>query len=244
MTEPAVPRYLNWFEQPVTWSRADHPPQIDNPDELALVVAPQVGGYTLSEVLMDGGNKINILYYNTFQRMNFKEENLMPSTTVFYTIVPDKLAYPVGWIKLNVAFGDESNYRSESLKFEVIKIKSPYHALFGQPTYTRFMARPCHVYIKLKMSGINGIITVNGSRKIAQECEEGDDAYAESACAAEVLKFHQANVNLADMSLLKKPTVDCEPPLKLKSADDTEKMDFVPGDSSKQFTIGTSLDPK
>lgn len=47
MTEPVVPRYLNWSEQPVMWSRADHLPQIDNPSELALVVAPQVGGYRL-----------------------------------------------------------------------------------------------------------------------------------------------------------------------------------------------------
>ena len=83
------------------------------------------------------------------------------------------------------------------------------------------------------MSGLNGTITVNGSRKIAQECEEGDAAYAKSACAAEELKFHQANVDPADMSPLKKPTVDCEPPLKFKPANDTKQVDFVPGGSSK-----------
>ena len=42
--EPAVPRYLRWSEQPVVWSREDHPPRVDNPGHLALVVAPQVGG--------------------------------------------------------------------------------------------------------------------------------------------------------------------------------------------------------
>ncbi|KAI4973390.1 hypothetical protein ZWY2020_035651 [Hordeum vulgare] len=236
------PRYLHWSEQPVTWSRADHPRHIDNLGNLALVVAPQVGAYMLSKVLMDGGSSINILYYDTFWRMNFDEKDLMPSTMVFHGIVPGKLAYPVGRIKLNVAFGDESNYRSGSLMFEAVKIKSPCHALFGRPAYAQFMARPCHVYLKLKMTGLKGNITVNGDRKIAQECEEGDAAYVESACAVEEFKFHKGNVDTTDMSPLKKPMVDSEPPLKFKLA--YEQIDFIPCDSSKQFTIGTSLDPK
>ena len=65
--EPAVPRYLRWSEQPIVWSREDHPPRVDNPGQLALVVAPQVGGYKFTKVLMDGGSSINILYYDTFR---------------------------------------------------------------------------------------------------------------------------------------------------------------------------------
>ena len=45
VVEPAVPRYLRWSEQPILWSRDDHPPRVDNPGHLALVLAPQVGGY-------------------------------------------------------------------------------------------------------------------------------------------------------------------------------------------------------
>ena len=62
--KPAVPRYLRWSEQPIVWSRQDHPPRVDNPGHLALVVAPQVRGYKFTKVLMDGGNNINILYYD------------------------------------------------------------------------------------------------------------------------------------------------------------------------------------
>ena len=42
------------------WSREDHPPRVDNPGHMALVVAPQVGGYKFTKVLMDGGSSINI----------------------------------------------------------------------------------------------------------------------------------------------------------------------------------------
>ncbi|KAI4987360.1 hypothetical protein ZWY2020_020160 [Hordeum vulgare] len=193
---------------------------------------------------MDGGSSINILYFDTFRRMNLLEKDLMTSSTIFHGIVPGKSAYPIGRIKLNVAFDTESNYRSESLLFEVVKIKSPYHALFGRPAYAKFMARPCYVYLKLKMPGPKGPITIHDDRKIAQECEEGDAAYAESACAAEELKFHQSNVDPADMTPLKRPAIDSEPPLKFKPMDDTKVIDFTPGDSTKQFTIGAGLDLK
>ena len=113
VSEPALPRYLHWSEQTITWSREDHPPRVDNPGDLALVVAPQVGGYTLSKVLMDGGSSINILYFDTFQRMNLLEKDLMPSTTVFHGIVPGKSAYPIGRVRLTVAFRIAQNYRSE-----------------------------------------------------------------------------------------------------------------------------------
>ena len=109
-------------------------------------MAPQVGGY-FTKVLLDGGSSINILYYETFRRMGLIDKKLKPSNTVFHGVVPGKSAYPVGKIALEVAFGDDHDSRSETLTFEVVKIRSPYHALFGRPAYTKFMARPCYVYL-------------------------------------------------------------------------------------------------
>ena len=78
-------------------------------------------------------------------------------------MVPGKSAYQVGKIALEVAFGDDHDSRSETLTFEVVKIRSPYHALFGRPAYAKFMARPCYVYLQLKMQGHKGTITVHRS---------------------------------------------------------------------------------
>lgn len=193
---------------------------------------------------MDGGSSINILYYETFRRMGLTDKDLRTSNTVFHGVVPGKSAYPVGKIELEVAFGDEYDSRAEKLTFEVVKIRSPYHALFGQPAYAKFMARPCYIYLQLKMPSYKGTITVHGSQKVALECEEGDAAYAESVCAEEELKFYQTNVDPADMTSLKKPTIEQDSALKFKSAAETKLVDFTLGDSSKQFSISTNLDPK
>ena len=85
---------------------------------------------------------------------------------------------------------------------------------------------------------------MHGSQKIALECEEGDAAYAKSVCATEEFKFYKDNVDPTDMTSLKKPTIEHDPVLKFKSVDYTKLIDFVPGDSSRQFSICANMDPK
>ena len=96
--------------------------------------------------------------------MNFTDKDLKQSSTVFHGVVPVKSAYPVGKITLEVVFGNKYDYRAEKLTFEVVKIKIPYHTLFGRPAYAKFMTRPCYVYLQLKMPGYKGTITVHGAR--------------------------------------------------------------------------------
>ena len=79
------------------------------------MVAPQVGGYKFTKVLMDGRSSINVLYYGTFRRMGLTDKDLKPSNTVFHGVVPGKSAYPLGKIALEVAFGDDYDSRSETL---------------------------------------------------------------------------------------------------------------------------------
>jgi hypothetical protein len=196
---PAIPQWLKWSEQPVVWSREDHPGEINEEGKLALVVAPQVAGYKLSKVLMDGGSSINILYYETFKRMNLQEKQLNPSRTTFHGVVPGISAQPLGRINLEVAFGTQSNFRSEFIWFEVVDFQSPYHALFGREAFAKFMARPCYVYLKLKMPGPKGVITINGDRRIARECEEGDKAMARAACTAESTPMRESQENFDDI---------------------------------------------
>jgi hypothetical protein len=68
-----TPRYLNWSEQPIQWTREDHPPRVEYPGRCALIVRPKVTDYWLSKTLMDGGSTINILYYDTFRRLGLNQ---------------------------------------------------------------------------------------------------------------------------------------------------------------------------
>ena len=68
----------------------------------------------------------------------------------------------MGKILVDVLFGSKDNHRIESLEFEVVDQESPYHALLGTPALAKFMASTHVAYLKMKIPGPNGIITVAG----------------------------------------------------------------------------------
>ena len=86
------------------------------------------------------------------------------------------------------------------------------------------------------------VITVDGSREVAIACEKYDVTYAKMACAQLGLEVYKERVDPTDPTLLTKLTPDSNP--KFQPAEDTKKVNFVPGDSSKQFIIGTGLSDK
>ena len=88
---------------------------------------------------------------------------MIPTETVFHGIVPGKSAKPIGKIYIEVAFGTVEIFCSEIMPFEVVDLKSPYHDLFGRPAYFKFMARPCYIYLKLKMPGPAGVFSVGSA---------------------------------------------------------------------------------
>ena len=131
------------------------------------MVDPVVGGTRLTKVLMDGGSGLNILYAETLRGMGIPMSKLSDSNMRFHGVIPGKKADSLGQITLDVVFGDEKNFRKEKLTFEVVDFHSAYHAILGRPAYARFMARPCYVYLKLKMPRPRGLITVIGNRQRA-----------------------------------------------------------------------------
>ena len=59
----------------------------------------------------------------------------------------------------------------ETLTFEVVGFHGTYHAILGRPCYVKFMAVPNYTYLKLKMPGPRGVITIGTSFQRAYECE-------------------------------------------------------------------------
>ena len=78
---------------------------------------------------------------------------------------------PLGQIDLPITFGDPSNYRMETLKFEVVGFHGTYHAILGCPCYAKFMAILNYTYLKLKMLGPCRVITIGTFFQHAYKCE-------------------------------------------------------------------------
>ena len=104
--------------------------------------------------------------------MLIQSSALKSSGTTFHGIVPGEAVYPLGKISLEVIFGNATNFRKETLDFEVVDWKSQYHAILGRPAFARFMAVPHYAYLKLKMPGPHGVITISGSFVRSDRCDK------------------------------------------------------------------------
>jgi hypothetical protein len=67
---PATRKYLNWSDQIVGYSRADHPKKVPCPENAPMVLKAQFGGYDVRRVFMDAGTGIKLIYVRTLRAMN------------------------------------------------------------------------------------------------------------------------------------------------------------------------------
>lgn len=189
---------------------------------------------------MDAGTSINIIYLSTLERINLTQRKLNPSNVKFHGIVPGRAASSLGGIKLEVTFGEPDNYLTEDISF--VPFDSAHHAIFGRPAFTKFMARPCYVYNKLKMPGPNGIITVCGDFKMAKQCEQQNALCAEQVIQREELKELEKEVKPEEMPASKEATL--KPAENFSTSSNTKKMKLDPKDPSKEVIIGDGMDDK
>ena len=137
-----------------------------------MVLDPIIDGYHLIRVLMDGGSSLNLIYQDTVRRMGIDPSRISQSNTTFEGVIPGVEARCRGSLVLEVTFGSPGNFRSEELLFTIDPFQSGYHALLGRTAFARFNAVPHYAYLKLKMPGPRGIITVNGNTERSLRVEE------------------------------------------------------------------------
>jgi hypothetical protein len=103
--------------------------------------------------------------------MGIPRSALRPSTAPFHEVIPGIEALPLGQIDLPVTFRDVRNFRTEILTFEVVGFSGTYHAILRRPAYAKFMAVPNYTYLKLKIPGPKGIITIGPMYQCVYECD-------------------------------------------------------------------------
>ncbi|XP_010239105.1 uncharacterized protein LOC104584952 [Brachypodium distachyon] len=180
---PSSMEYLDWSEVEVTFSREDHPPCIPQPGNTALVVDTQIRGFMLNKVFIDSGSGLNIIYADTLRKMNRSTTKLAPTKTTFHGIIPGKAATPLSKVNLDVVFRTPDNFRRERIDFEVVNWPSQYHMVLSRVALARFMAVPHYAYLKLKMPGPNGVITISGSFLRSDHCDHEFHKISESLAA-------------------------------------------------------------
>jgi hypothetical protein len=234
----AAPVYLDWSDKPITFDQGDHPDRVSSPGKYPLVVDPVIGNIRLTKVLMDGGSSLNIIYAETLRLLQIDLSSIRAGAAPFHGIIPGKRVQPLGQLDLPICFGTPSYFRKETLTFEVVGFWGTYHVVLGRPCYAKFMAVANYTYLKLKMSGPNGVITVGSTYRHAYECDVECVEYAEALAESEAL--------IADLESLSKEAPDAKRHAgNFEPAETVKSIPLDPSnDASKQIRIGSELDPK
>jgi hypothetical protein len=207
------------------------------------VVNPIVNGAWLPKTLIDGGSSLNIIFTETLRKMEFDFTKMTACDEPFYEVVLGKATYPIGHVCLPITFGTEENFRTEYLTFEVADFRSSYHAIFGRPMLTKFMAIPHHTYLIMKMSAPNGILSVLGDIMVSYNCESATVELSKDQAikaAATVMVAQEAKIDQTTLQVpeQKRTSTALDPSPAFK------KVCLVLPDASKEVVIGADLDPK
>jgi hypothetical protein len=211
---------------------------VTSPGKYPLVVDPVISNTRLTKVLMDGGSSLNIIYVETLGLWEIDLSTIRAGEAPFHGIIPGKRVLPLRQLDLPVYLGTPSNFRKETLTFEVVGFRGTYHAVLGRPCYAKFMTVSNYTYLKLKMPGPNGVIIVGSTYRHAYECDVECLEYAEALAESEAL--------IADLECLSKEVPDAK--RHAGNFEPAEAVKSVPldpsNDTCRKVRIGSELDPK
>jgi hypothetical protein len=234
----AAPVYLDWSDKPIIFDQGDHPDCMPSPGRYPLVVEPVIGNARLTKVLMDGGSSLNIIYAETLGLLGVDLSTIPAGAAPFHGIKPGKRVQPLGQLDFPVCFRTPSNFRKETLTFEVVGFRGPYYVVLGRLCYAKFMVVPNYTYLKLKMLGPNETITVGSTYHHAYECDVECMEYAEAITESEAL--------IADLDCLSKEAPDAKHHAgNFEPAEAVKSIPLDPSnDADKKVRIDSELDPK
>ena len=121
---------------------------------------------------MDGGISLNLIYQDTVCKMGIDPSRISQSNTTVKGVIPGVEARCTGFLVLEVVFGSPDNFRNEELIFDIAPFRSGYHALLERTAFAHFNVVPHYAYLKVKMPGPCGVITVSGNTECSLRAEE------------------------------------------------------------------------
>ena len=122
------------------------------------------------------------------------------------------------------------------LTFKVVDFPGSYHAILGRPCYAKFMAVPNYTYLKLKMSGPNGVITVGSTFSHTFTCDR--EHYKLATAIINSIKLPELGNSVTPVV----PNYNGLTSLSaFHSIEETKAVEIDPTDLTKTVRIGTKL---
>ncbi|XP_026398738.1 uncharacterized protein LOC113294561 [Papaver somniferum] len=160
-----VDEHEQWMNAPMTFDAEDVEEDMEDHNDPLVLTLP-VAGCNVKKILIDRGSSANVLFYDTFKRMELNDEQVMSS---YYTIygfngAPTKR---LGYIVLEV----KAAPMKFSTRFSVVDVPYPYNTIIGRRWVQKLkgFAATYHQYLRFPTS--KGVMEIKGDQVTARECQ-------------------------------------------------------------------------
>ncbi|XP_063949875.1 uncharacterized protein LOC135152721 [Daucus carota subsp. sativus] len=231
---------------PIMFSQEDYE-DVMLPHEDPLVINPVIGQNKIWKVLVDGGSSVNVLYYNTYQKMNLEGKQI---DTCYEAPLYGFGNQPVpieGTIHLPLLLGKSPYTVEKQVKFYVVRVESPFNAILGRPVLTAFEAIASIPHLKLKFPTEEGVGEMRGDQKAAriimlEDLEKDKDLGGAEGNKRRRTEDGPGGSGHALHIELEKFGNDLSNPI-AEPGTETEEVELYAGCSGKMVRIGKDMEP-
>ena len=129
---------------------------VRHPHYDTLVIKAMIANNNVHKMLVDNGSFVDFLYYQAFQRMGLKVNNLKLSPNPIYGFTGDSVI-PLGVISLPMTLGEYLRQSYMMIDFLVIDQPSAFNVVLGRPSLRELRAITSIYHILMKFPMPHGV---------------------------------------------------------------------------------------
>ncbi|XP_026398798.1 uncharacterized protein LOC113294629 [Papaver somniferum] len=154
-----------WMDAPITFEADDVEEDMEDQNDPLILTLP-IAGCNIKKILIDEGSSVNVLFYDTFKRMELDDEQLIsPYHTIYgFNGAPTK---PLGDIVLQINAGP----MKIDTRFSVVDAPPPYNAIIGRIWVHKLKGIASTYHQCLRFPSPEGIMDIKGDQVTARECQ-------------------------------------------------------------------------
>ncbi|XP_026428889.1 uncharacterized protein LOC113324813 [Papaver somniferum] len=159
-----------WMMQLISFSAKDVPMN-GQAHSYHLVITLLIEEWGVRRILVDSGSSVEVLFYDTFRRMELSDDILVTLTYRIYGF-NGIVTIPKGEVTLRVS--DGGGYLDTLTTFCVVDVASPYEAIIGRPWIAGIKGVASAYHQRMRFPTYKGIEEVVGDPKEAMQCMQVD----------------------------------------------------------------------
>ena len=141
-------------------------PEQDDP----MVITVEITVYAVMKTLVDQGSFVDILFWECFQKLNLREEDIIPHrehVIGFSSVRVDTR----GYIDLKTTFGSERVMKTIKIRYLVVDACTSYNALSGRSSLNKMGAIVSTSHLAMKFPTEKGeVATIYVDQRATREC--------------------------------------------------------------------------